>query len=414
MSLYTEFDHYNLPMGADGTPYSYLEALRDEAEQTNTPIGWSEAHGGFWVCTDWDVDREIMMNPRDFSNEGCIFPRYGTGDAKLMLAMQDEPDHKKYRKLVQGPFTAAKVHEFEAPLRSSAIDLIDRFIDAGEVDLVQGLTDDVPARLTAIILGLPPEDGDRYRTWTHAMASLSQTDPEAAAKVIGDMNEYFDTMLEERRHNFGDDILSMVMQSETDGEALTYQEIKDFWVVLLIGGIDNTSKLLGTTVWRLAWDKELRRRLVTNPGLIPFAVNEATRYYTPGLVGRQIVNPIEVGGVRMEPGQHVILAHNVANRDSRVFTNPDAFIPERDNAKKHLGLGLGIHKCLGVHLVVLEMRIVIEELLRRLPEFELAPGKAPRWHHGQVSGMGEVPIVFPPGGGYKPREADGAVPVAAA
>jgi cytochrome P450 len=413
MSLYAEFDHYNLPIGPDGTPYEYLEALRLEVERTQTPIGWSEAHGGFWVVAGYEEDREIMMNSVDFSNEGCLFPRYGTGDAKIMLAEHDEPEHKKYRKLVQAPFSAAKVGEFEPALRASAIDLIERFIDDGEVDIVKGLGEDVPARLTAIILGLPPEDGDRYRRWTHAMAFTAIVDPPAAVPIVQEMYEYFDVMLAERRENLGEDILSLVMRSEADGERLTDHEIKEFWIALLIGGIHNTARLLGTVVWRLAWDRELRRRLTSRPELIEPSVHEIMRYYTPGLVGRLIVNETTVAGVTMTPGQHLILAHSLANRDGRVFPDPDVFIPERANANKHLGLGRGIHRCLGAHVVNLEIKIVLEELLARVPDFDLAPGKRPVWGQGQVAGMESVHIVFPPGGGHWPR-AHGEAPAAVA
>lgn len=412
MSLYAEFDHYNMPIGPDGTPYDYVEALRLEVERTDTPIGWSEAHGGFWVVCGYEEDREIMMNSKDFSNEGCLFPRYGTGDAKIMLAEHDDPEHKKYRKLVQAPFSANKIGEFEPALRASAVDLIERFIDDGEVDIVKGLSEDIPARLTAIILGLPPEDGDLYRHWTHAMAFLSVTDPEAAAPIVAEAYAYFDEMLAERWDNLGDDILSLVMQCEIDGERLTDLEIKEFWIALLIGGIHNTARLLGTAVWRLAWDVELRRRLVARPELVRPAVNEIIRYYTPGLVGRDVVNEVTIGGVRMTPGQHLIMAHNIANRDGKVFPDPDSFIVERENASKHLGLGRGIHRCLGAHVVTLEIQIVLEELLKRVPDFELARGKWPVWDQGQVSGFGYVPIEFPRGGGHWQR--DGGPQVAAA
>lgn len=399
MSLYSEFDHYNMPLGPDGTPYDYVEALRDEAFETDTPIGWSECHEGFWVVTGYEEDRAIMMDSTNFSNEGCLYPRYGTGDAKIMLAEHDDPEHKKYRKLVQAPFSANKIGEFEPMLRESAVTLIERFLDDGEVDIVKGLTEDIPARLTAILLGLPPEDGDLYRHWTHAMAFLSVTDPEAAAPIVAEAYAYFDEMLAERWNNLGTDILSLVMQSQIDGDRLSDLEIKEFWVALLIGGIHNTARLLGTGVWRLAWDLELRRRLVGRPELIKPAVNEIIRYYTPGLVGRDVMNEVTIGGVTMKPGDHLIMAHNIANRDPRVFPNPDALIIERENASKHLGLGRGIHRCLGAHVVTLEIQIVLEELLKRVPDFELARGKWPVWAQGQVSGFEYVPIEFPRGGG---------------
>lgn len=403
MSLYSSFDHYNTPIGPDGTPYQYYEALRDEAISTQTPIGWSDVYGGFWVVTGWDEARAIAYDVDSFSSREVTFPSYGVPDGdvdrpyQLMLAGQDEPDHRKYRGLVQGPFSPARAALIAQPLRDTTNDLIDGFIDSGKVDIVEALTNEIPARLTAIILGLPPEDGALYRSWTHAMAQGVHTDPEGAAAKMRELDEYFAEMFASRRKNPGDDVLSLVMQSEIDGERLTAQEIKDFWVVLLLGGIDNTTKLLGSMFWRLAWDKELRRRHVANPDLLRTSIDEFLRYYTPGNACRLVTKPVTVHGIDMEPGQHVVLQYPVVNRDPRQFPSPDVFDPER-TPNRHLGLGIGIHRCLGAHLVRVEARVACEEFMKRIPDWELDPNTPPRWLPGQVAGMETVGILFEPGG----------------
>lgn len=409
MSLYTDFDHYNSPIGPDGTPYQFFEALRDEAIETNTPIGWSEVYGGFWVVTGWDESREIMHNPDVFSNREVTFPSYGVPDEEaarsyqMMLAGQDEPDHKKYRRLVQTPFSPKAAAGIAEPLRATTNALIDDFIESGRVDIVEALTNEVPARLTAIILGLPPEDGALYRSWTHAMAQGIHTDPEGARTKLRELDAYFADMLAHRRKNLGDDVLSLVIQSEVDGERLTEQEIKDFWVVLLLGGIDNTTKLLGSMFWRLAWDRELRRRHIDDMDLLDTSVDEFLRYYSPGISCRLVTKPVTVAGIAMEPGQHVVLEQPIANRDPRQFEHPDVFDPTR-TPNRHFALGLGIHRCLGAHLVRVEARVACEEFFRRIPEWYLDPEKKPKWIPGQVAGMETVSIVFPKGGGYADPE----------
>jgi cytochrome P450 len=409
MSLFATFDHYNIPIGPDGTPYEYFEALRDEALETDTPIGWSDVYGGFWVPVGWQETTDIMHANGPFSSTEVTFPSYGIPDDdadrpyQLMLAGQDEPDHKKYRGLVSGPFSPKSAQAISGALRATTNDLIDQFIQSGQVDLVEVMTNEIPARLTAIILGLPVQDGALYRSWTHAMSQGIHTDPEGAMAKLAELDAYFADLLARRRKNPGDDVLSLVVQSEVEGGRLTDQEIKDFWVVLLLGGIDNTTKLLGSMFWRLAWDKELRRRLVCHPDTIPTAVEEFLRYYSPAYSCRVVIEPVTMHGISFEPGQHIVLGLPIANRDPRQFDRPDVFDPAR-SPNRHIGLGMGIHRCLGAHLVRVEARVAAEEFLSRVPEFELDPAKKPKWLAGQVSGMETVSIVFPAGGGTPDAE----------
>jgi cytochrome P450 len=398
MGFVDEYYHYDTPVGPDGTPYEYYEAFRDWAVESDEQIGWSEKEGGFWLAFGYEAVKEIYQNSTDFSNKYSTFPVYGTPEGRpLMLAAYDEPAHSKYRKLVSGPFSPKKAAEMTDLLRATTNDLIDRFIDDGRADLVSGLANEVPARATAIILGLPAEQGDVYRTWTHAMAQQQHTDPEGAAKVMGEMNAWFAELLEDRRRNPGDDVISGVIQAEVDGERLTDEEVHDFFVVLLLGGIDNTTKLLSNFAWRLSWDRELRRRLIKHPELMPTAVDECLRYYSPAMTVRVVVKDMTFRGCKMKTDQFIVKMLPIANRDSREFANPDVFMADR-SPNRHVGLGIGIHRCLGAHLLKVEARVAMEELLRRIPEFELDGEAKTSWLLGQVGGMQSVPVVFPAGG----------------
>jgi cytochrome P450 len=397
VSLYAQYDHFNTPLGADGTPYEFFEALRDEAVETDTPIGWSEVHGGFWVATGYEAMREIQKNADVFSSRGVNFPPLGLPDDRpLMLAGIDEPAHGKYRRLLQEPFSPSQALAMKDHLRKDTNYLMDRFIDEGRVDVVEALAQAVPGRLSAMIVGRPPEDGDIYRTWVHAIV-MHHVDPEGSAKQLQDFEAHFAELLADRRSNPGDDVFSLVVKAEIDGERLTDDELKDFFIALLIGGIDNTVHLLGNMFWRLAWDKELRRRLVAKPDLLGTAVEEFMRMYGPAQAGRIANESITVAGVEIMAGQQVQMVHPIANRDPRQFEHPDVFIPER-SPNRHFALGLGIHRCLGAHLVRTEAQIVTEEFLRRIPDFELDPDRSSKWSCGQVAGMTSVPIVFEAGG----------------
>ncbi len=397
--FFTNFDHYAVPVGPDGTPYQFFEAFRDYVAEHETPIGWTESYGGAWVVAGYDEAKEMMLAPGTFSSAETTLPNYVQPSGRpLIIGQMDEPEHTKYRKLVQPAFGPKRAAALDGLIRGTINDLIDGFIDAGRADIVKALTNEVPGRLIAIIIGVPPEQGDLYRAWTDAMARY-HLDPEGSAKHLQDLGDYFTDVMEERRRNpGGDDIVSVVMEAEFEGGRMSDADMKDLFFILLLAGIDNTTKFLATIVWRLAWDLELRRRLADDPSLLPSAVEEFLRYYNTALMVRILAEDAEVAGIEMKQGQRVLFVNQVVNRDPRQFDSPDAFLPDRA-PNRHVGFGLGIHRCLGAHLVKIESRLIVEELLRRIPDFWLDPERKPKWHGGQVHGMEEVPIVFPPGGG---------------
>jgi cytochrome P450 len=337
-----------------------------------------------------------MQQAAAFSNKGVTFPRYNTGEFELMLAGQDDPVHQNYRKLVAAPFSPTKTAEFSEALAKTTNDLIDERIEAGEADLASWIANEIPARLTAIILGLDPEQGELYRRWMYSIPHDFVSSPEKAAATFGEMVAHARELIAERRRKPGSDIMSLVVNAEVDGERLSDDDLIGFFTVLLIGGIDNTARFLSTSFWRLANDPALRRHLIANPDRIPTAVDELLRYYTPALIGRLALEDVQVGDVRIEEGQQVMLWLPVANRDRRVFQDADTFVADR-TPNRHLGLGNGIHRCLGAHLIRVEGHVAFREFLKRIPDFEVNPEKPIAWQAGQVSGVSELNVLFEPG-----------------
>jgi cytochrome P450 len=393
-ALYAAFDHLDPPTGPDDTPYAYYETLRDAGLAAERPIGWSENHGGFWVVTGYPECEQIIRNVEAFSNAGVIFPKYAVTEP-LMLAEQDEPDHMRARRLVNLSFMPRNVANLGTAVNTAVHQLIDGFIADGRADVGRILADPVPAIVTAVLLGFPPEDGPKFDYWTSALTHEYLNSRETALPKIAEMYAYFEANIERRRREPGDDILSQVINTEVDGERLTHTELLGFSTVLLIGGIENSAKLIGSALWRLGWDVELRRRLVRNPALMTGAVEEFLRYYSPGSIGRIVQKEITLAGCTMKPGQQVMLALPVANRDPRSFPHPDAFIIDRPR-NTHLALGNGLHVCLGQHLIRMEARVVLQEFLSRVPDYRIDTDAPLFWTKGQVSGMSRVPIRFEP------------------
>jgi len=387
-------DHYNTPLGPDGSATRFYEALRDKAEET--PIWWGEKHGGAWNIASYEHIHQIMSNPAAFSNKGVTLPRYDTGDFELMLAAQDAPKHKKYRDLIAPAFSPGRTKDFRDQLAQSVNSLIDEKIADGEADVATWLADEIPGRLTAILLGIPPENGAIYREWTDAITKYFTTDPEKAAAIFGELVAYASDLIKERQTKPGEDLMSIVAGAEVDGEKLSFEDLIGFFVVLLLGGIHNTARFLSSAYWRLGWDVETRRYLMANPAGIPVAVDEMIRYYTPATLGRLCVADTEVGGITIKKDQMVYMWLPSANRDRSVFPHADTLILDR-TPNRHLSLGVGIHRCIGAHLVRVETTVAITEFLKRIPEYTLNPAVKSEWQCGQVAGFIHVPIVFPPG-----------------
>jgi len=400
-ALYAGYDHLDPPIGPDGTPCAYFEEFRDAQIATKQPVGRSEKHGGFWVVTGFPECEQIIKDVDGFSSAGVIFPKYAVTEP-LMLAEQDEPDHMRARRLVNVSFMPRSVQQYGDEVMRSVHELMDGFIEDGKADVGRILADPIPAIVTALIMGLPAEDGPLFDYWTSAITHEFLNDPKAAQPKIEQMYAYFEKNIARRKVEGGTDVLSSVINAEVDGDRLTHRELLGFSTVLLIGGIENSAKLIGSALWRLGWDVELRRRLIRHPERMASTVDELLRYYSPGTIGRIVRRETTIAGHTMKVGDQVMLALPIANRDPREFPNPDAFITDRTN-NRHLALGTGLHVCLGGHLIRMEARLVISEFLKRIPEYEIDASAPLKWTTGQVGGMSRVPIRFKPG---KPRGAE--------
>ena len=391
MGYLRQFDHYNTPIGADGTPYDYYRKIRDEAIAENRPIGWSERHGGFWVVVGWQETMAILENQADFSSSATTFPQYATPSGKpFMLSGYDEPDHSKYRRIVQAPFTRPRTLKMLGQMRDLSRMLVESVAGQTHFDIC-AVTDKLPGYAFCSIMGLSMENENLYRRFAYAMVE-GATNPEIAAPTVKEMGEYWLGLIAERRRDPGEGLIDAMIAADSDGRALSDEELLEFCTVLLLGGFDNTLRFLANAIYRLAKDKELRNRLVADPSLIPSAISEFMRLDAPACIFRLVKNSVEIGGITMRAGEIVGLIYPICNRDPRQFRDPDQFVIGR-SPNRHLTFGTGVHHCLGAFLAHVEGVGMLEQFLKRYPDFDLDPEKTSRWGIGQVSGMQEVSIV---------------------
>jgi len=222
---------------------------------------------------------------------------------------------------------------------------------------------------------------------------LGITDNEALARASAEMTAYFAERTTDRRVAPRDDLISYFVHARIDGELLSEQHINGTLRLLLIAGIDTTWSAIGSCLWHLAKHPADRERLLAEPGLMPFAVEEFLRAYSPVTMAREVMKETTVSGCPVKPGNMVLLSFPAANRDPKMFPNADKVVLDRKE-NRHAAFGLGIHRCVGSNLARMEMTVALEEWLKRIPDFRLDPAGKVTWSEGTVRGPRQLPVLF--------------------
>lgn len=377
------------PFRADFPPRSHAiyRQLRDEHPAYHNP------QRDFWAISRF---ADVFAATQDLD----ALTTEGIEEAtvlKPMLNFLDPPRHDQLRALVSRAFTPRRVREMEPRMRAIARELIDGFSAEGRCDLLEAYATPLPGRIIADMIGVPPERREEFLGYTRAIGFADQS--EGIATAIQDPAEQiyaeFAWLLEERRRERCDDLMSALVDAEIDGERLTEDEILGFCFQLIVAGNDTTTMLIGNGAVLLARHPDQLARLARDPGAIPNAVEEMLRYEPPAqALPRRARRDVELHGRTIPKDARVLLVWAAANLDEREFDDPERFDVER-RITRHLGFGHGIHFCLGASLARLEARVAFEELLARIPDYALErePGwLTSRWLRGHET----VPIVFDP------------------
>ena len=363
-------------------PFATYRILRDEH-----PVYRNDARGT-WALSRYQDVRAAAANDHVFSSEGA-----STGAGLLpMLVSMDPPRHDQLRNLLSKAFTPRRVADLEPSIRKIACELIDGFASEGRADLVSQLASPLPSRVIGELIGIPADRREAFAGWTEALVSA---DPKK--QDLGDLfpSIYgeFEKLLAERRLAPRNDLMSALIAAEIDGEGLSQEELLGFCSLLVIAGNDTTMNLIANGAVLLAKHPEQREAIVQDAGLIPCAIEEMLRYESPVQALPRIATvDVEIHGVTIPMGDEVSLVWGAANHDEREFEDPERFdIFRRENP--HLALGHGKHFCMGASFARLEARIVFEELMQRLPEYELE--EDPGWYVSPWARAHErVPIRF--------------------
>jgi cytochrome P450 len=357
---------------------------------------------GGYILTSSQHAGYALKHPELFSSKQA-FDLVGSPLPMVPIAF-DPPEHSRYRRILQPFFSPRGTAAWQPQVRELVSRLIDGFTRRGECDVVAELAVPLPAEVFLTLFGLPLADRDRLIAWKEGLLAspvLVGTEPqprptEQAIQAGTELFEYLVNHIDERRRAGAvtDDLLGQLL-ADTSQERLTDEELLGLSFLFVLAGLDTVTSALSTAFATLAAQPELRRRWAADPAVIPNAVEELLRTDGPVVfVPRIAVQDVEVAGQTIPAGASVQVALAVANRDPAEHDDPDQVDFARQ--ERHLAFGGGPHRCLGSHLARMEMREVLAEWHRRIPEYQLAPGYRPRvpWPTGLV-GLDSLPLVFP-------------------
>ncbi len=376
-------------------PYPYYKAARD-----NDPVYFYEP-GSFWLLTNWEDVNGAFRDFKTFINTGAVALEADAND-KLpypMLIGSDPPDHTRQRKLFAPLMTPQALAPLESYIRNESIRMVEPHLSSGRFDFVADLGCYLPMGVISTMIGVPLEDQDKVRGWADDLIARDDKQVDLAERnVSGYMNlaKYF----EEHTHKHaagphGKDMLGLMLRAEKEG-VMSHLEVIGNMILLAVAGNETTTKLIGNTAYRLWQHPEQRRMLVENPNLIPQAVEEVLRFDgSSQIIVRRVGKDVTLRGKQLKKGDCVGLCVISANRDQTKYENPDVFDIRR-GSRDHMAFGFGLHSCLGAALARLEVRVVFEEVLKRIPDYEIEESGLQRAHNPNVRGFTHVPTHFKP------------------
>jgi len=385
-----DYDIFDPAYVAD--PFSIWDDLRDRC-----PVARSPRYGGSWLPTRMADVTEIARDIEHFSSrEITVVPTDADSDvlpAGSPPIQADPPVHTWTRRLLLPWFSHSRVATYEPYTRDLCNQLIDGFAAAGSADAAADYAQQIPVRVIGRILGVPDDMSDTFTGWVRSILEFAY-DQERRIAARDEAVTYFLGEMERRRGGDGDDLISTLLRSEVDGEQVSDAFILGMVGLALIAGADTTWSALGSSLWHLATHEDDRKRLVADPGLLPVAVEEFLRAYSPVTMARIVATDVEVAGCPMHAGDRVLMNFPAANRDPDAFEEADRVIIDRA-VNRHVAFGAGIHRCAGSNLARMELTVAIEEWLQRIPDYRLEEGSLVTWAGGQVRGPRSVPVVFP-------------------
>ncbi len=381
-------------------PWERFKWMRD-----NAPAYWDpSADGGLWGVTRYDDIMTIAKTPEIFCSGKSSRPERGSWIPSMINL--DEPLHKRRRNIVNRGFTPRRVEDQEQKLRQLTRDLIDQVNERGECDFMKDIARWIPMVAIGDMLGVEPEDRGKLLEWSDCLlggGEIGEIEDDALRRERQRQfgAEYFAyqaAVIADRRKNPRNDLVSLLVTSTIDGDALSDEELLQESLLILIGGDETTRHVMTGGLEQLILNPGEKQKLIDDPSKIEVAVEEMIRWVSPIVnMNRTVTRDTELHGEKLHEGDRVLLLYPAANRDEREFADPDRFDVERwPNHHVAFG-GYGVHHCLGASLARLELKILFEEVLTRMPDIRFANDEPlERRPNNFITGIEKMPVVFTP------------------
>ena len=343
-----------------------------------------------WVVRRMDHLREVYFDTDTFSSKD--FSPYAklVGETWINTPVEiDPPHHAKYRKMANPLFTPSAFSALDDKIRQYAVEYIEAFRSRGECEFMAEFAFEFPIKVFLELMDFPLEHTRKFLEWEYDLLHVADMGKiaEATRNVVGFLRE----QIEDRRRAPRDDIISYTLAVDVEGRKLNDDELVGFAFNLFIGGLDTVSTNMGLHFTHLARNHEDQEFLRLNPGEIPHAIDELMRAYAAVTTFRTCTKETEFHGVKMMPGDKVMVSTTLAGRDPAEFENPGKV--DFSRRSRHVSFGFGPHTCVGMHLAKREMRIALEEFLGRIPQFSIKPGHQVEYHLGMIQPV-TLPLVW--------------------
>jgi hypothetical protein len=386
----TDFDVMDPAYIAD--PFPIWDDLRKTC-----PVAHTDRRGGAWLLTTYADVIEAAHDIERFSSlEVGVIATEEEPDDLLPYGLppisSDPPLHTWTRRLLLPWFSHSRVEGYEAVTRDLCRRLIEGFA-TDHADAAADYAQQIPVRVIAKILGVPEDLSDTFTGWVRDVLEFAD-EPDRVTRGRDGILGFLIEQLQRRKDDPEDDLISQLAHTTHEGEPIEDTLVLGIAGLVLIAGIDTTWSAIGSTLWHLARYPDEAARLVAEPELMPSAVEEFLRVYSPVTMARIVTADAEFKGSSMAAGDKVLMNFPSANRDPAAFDRADEVVLDRAH-NRHIAFGTGIHRCAGSNLARMELRVAVEEWLARIPKFRLTDDAVVTWAGGQVRGPRSIPVVFP-------------------